>query len=500
MESLAREVEQIRSIVGRHFPVYETKVRGDVVALYVNIDEASLGPGFEALRRELKPLGYIPVVLREAGEHVLLVQRKPPMRFRSARVNLVLLAITAFTTILAGGSLWAGYVGQNPDSADPLGEWRLALAPGNAGYGALVFALPLLLILGTHEMAHYLTAKRHGVAASLPFFLPSLPPLGTFGALISMREPIPNKKALVDIGISGPLAGLAVAIPVSALGLYLTRIFPGAPIINEGGNLTIGIPALWDLLLLRLIPIGGENLHPLAFAGWVGLFVTALNLLPAGQLDGGHVARALLGRNSKWLSYVTIALMVVASVFYLGWAILAMFILFLGPRHPPPLDDLTKLPLDRKLLGVVAVVVMALSFVLVPLQPIAPVQGVQFQVPGVDGPVTQFNVTLAPGEQRILNFTVDNTGNVLQQVNLTLGPNATALAGQNWTLKFVSLAGHPLDQTGVTFTLNQSQEAAVGLLIRAPNVTQGAPPYRVDVVAKGYPEVSEVLLVVVQKP
>ncbi len=499
MDALAREIERVKAIVGRQFPIYETKVRGDILSVYVKADEATLGQRFDALRKELMPQGFIPMILKEKGEHIILVQRKPSMRFRGPRANLILLVLTGFTTVLAGGSLWAGYQGKVPDPADPLSDFRLALAPDNAGLGALFFALPLLGILGIHEMGHYLTAKRHGVAASLPFFLPSLPPLGTFGALISMREPIPNKKALIDIGISGPLAGLAVAIPVSAAGLYFTRILPGAPIVNEGGNLTIGLPALWDLFLLPLIPLEQNvSLHPLAFAGWVGLFVTALNLLPAGQLDGGHIARALLGRHSRWLSMGTIvAMLVLGLLYYLGWMILAIFILVLGPRHPPPLDDLTRLTIDRHLLGVSAVVVMAVCFVLIPLQPVAAQTGMEFSIAG--GPVSELNLTLQPAVAGVVNFTLKNTGNVREEVTLSLGPNATALVNQSWTVKFVALNGTAQDSTNLTFSLDQDNWVNVTLRI-VPSNTQGNQPYRVDVVAQGNPEVREVFMVLVRFP
>ena len=182
--------------------------------------------------------------------------------------------------------------------------------------GALFFAIPLMTILGVHELSHYLAAKRHGVDASLPYFIPSIPPFGTFGAFISMRDPMPNRKALVEIGIAGPLGGLAVTIPVALLGLYLTangHALPGP--VGEAGHDRDHIQPLYQLLTFFVPMPDNMVLHPTAFAAWVGFLVTAINLLPVGQLDGGHVARGLFGEKAVYLGYATFAFLVIMTIF-----------------------------------------------------------------------------------------------------------------------------------------------------------------------------------------
>src|SRR6266511_93564 len=215
------------------------------------------------------------------------------------------------------------------------------LSAASIGYGSLFFSLPLLTILGSHEMGHYLVAKRYKVQASLPFFLPSLPPLGTLGAFISLRDPIPNRRALLDIGVSGPLVGFAIAIPVTLAGLALSTASPSLPPSVAGEQIQASL--LFNFLSLFFPLPDSFVMHPLAFAGWVGLFVTAINLLPAGQLDGGHVARALLGSRQLYLSWSAILILFGLSLFYPGWFLFGFLIFILGVRHPPPLNDLTRL-------------------------------------------------------------------------------------------------------------------------------------------------------------
>src|SRR5207245_8307745 len=219
----------------------------------------------------------------------------------------------------------------------------------SVGYGAVFFSLPLFAILGCHEMGHYVVAKRYHVRASLPFFLPSVPPLGTLGAFISMRDPIPNRRALLDIGVAGPLVGFAIAIPVTLAGLALSTASTALPPNAVGEAIR---PSILFSFLSLFFPLPSSfSLHPLAFAGWVGLFVTAINLLPAGQLDGGHVARALLGRRQFYVSWAAVLLLFGMSIFYPGWFIFGFLILLLvlRVRNLRALTDLTHLELARKL-------------------------------------------------------------------------------------------------------------------------------------------------------
>ena len=353
------DIEQIKATVGRYFPIYNTQVHFDTVSMYCNVDTNTLEQNFESLRKDLKGLAYIPLITKEKGEHVIHVVKRPPAKFRGPWLNLVLLIATIGSTILAGAGLWSATFNT--------GAYFTLETLGN---GALYFAFPLMLILSVHEMAHYLASKRHGVAASLPFFIPAPFILGTFGAFISIREPIPSKKALLDIGFAGPIAGFLVAIPVLCVGLILSGQISG-PIQGDtiqGGTMLIGTSLLFEGFMYLFAMPGGTSIHPLAFAGWVGFFVTALNLLPVGQLDGGHIARAVLGERSRWAGYGAIgAMLTLGLLFSSSWLFFALLIMFMGLRHPPPLNDVTLLTNGRKAVGILAAAMLILCFVPVPI-------------------------------------------------------------------------------------------------------------------------------------
>ncbi len=272
---------------------------------------------------------------------------KPPRLF----LHLGLLLATVVTTIIAG----ALQQGVNP------------LATPGLLYKGIPFSFTLLLILGTHEMGHYLVSRRHHLDVTLPFFIPA-PPIpfiiGTFGAFIRIRSPIRDKRALLDVGCAGPLTGVLVAIPVILVGLKLSTV-----IVTSGGEegLVLGEPLLFKLLswlvLGSLTPHENVILHPVAFAGWIGLLVTALNLIPVGQLDGGHVAYALFPEYHRYISLGVLGLLVVCGLMYWkGWLFWAALIAFLGWRHPPPY--LYWVPLDRRrrVLGIITIVVFVLTF------------------------------------------------------------------------------------------------------------------------------------------
>jgi membrane-associated protease RseP (regulator of RpoE activity) len=246
-----------------------------------------------------------------------------------------------------------------------------------------------MLILMLHELGHYYTARKHGVAATWPYFIPFPPALGgalnigTMGAFISMREPIPDRKALFDIGASGPLVGFAVAIPITFLGLYLTALDPSyLPELNPGlSGITLGTPLIYDLLATPFAFAPNQIIHPMAFAGWVGLFVTGINLLPAGQLDGGHVAASYLGERSRWLSFAAVAMLIIFGFGlpaiegfipeippYTGWLLFALIITFLGIEHPPTLNNLSELDTKRKIAAAFVLVVFILTFTPTPVQ------------------------------------------------------------------------------------------------------------------------------------
>ncbi len=233
-------------------------------------------------------------------------------------------------------------------------------------------------ILGLHELAHYVMARYHHVEASLPYFLPVPPPVlfGTFGAFISIREPIPDRKALLDIGASGPITGFVASIPITIFGLYLSAHAPVLPLNNCGvtflganySSLVYGLSLFW-VILGQFVPIGYANLSPVALAGWVGLLVTAINLLPAGQLDGGHVYRALLGDRSRYVSWGATLLLFGLGIYtlYLGWFFFGIVVFFLGLRHPPPLNDITPLDGKRWVVGGACTAIILVAFVLIPV-------------------------------------------------------------------------------------------------------------------------------------
>ncbi|HRR66718.1 MAG TPA: site-2 protease family protein [Methanomassiliicoccales archaeon] len=392
---LAAEVESIKATVSKYFPVYDVRVSYDSLIFFISPEQSSLRTKFEQLRAEFKPKLLVPILKYSGGEYTLTVVKRPEMRPHGLWLNGALLVITLITTVIAGAVLWASYVG-NED---------LSL-PENYLWGALYFAVPLMAILGTHELCHYLAAKRCGVDASLPFFIPSIPPLGTFGAFISMRDPIPDRRSLVIIGSAGPIGGLLVTIPVSFLGLWLTSMGdPASGMVGDAGAIAITIQPLYALLAMFIPLPENVTLHPTAFAAWVGFLVTAINLLPAGQLDGGHVARGLAGDKAKYLSYATVALLLVLGLFYMGWLIFAMLILFLGLRHPAPLNDIT--PLDRRtmLLGVVTLGILLVTFSPIPLVEIAPDHSFDVQLPGGNETVLQ------AGTSTYFYMHVNNTGN-----------------------------------------------------------------------------------------
>jgi len=272
-----------------------------------------------------------------------------------------------------------------------------------------------LAILGAHELCHYLMSKRHGVEASLPFFIPSIPPLGTFGAFISMRDPMPDRKALVDVGVAGPIGGLLVTIPVAVLGLFLTsqgHVQQGS--IGDAGAIGFIMQPLFEFLTY-IIPIpSGVVMHPMAIAAWVGMFVTAINLLPAGQLDGGHIARGLLGEKARYLGYATIGGLFFMSLFYIGWLFFAVLIVFLGLRHPAPLNDISKLDIKRKAVGAVALAILVVTFTPIPVMQISPNYSFEVDVTGSNA------TAVAPGGVAVFVMMVNNTGNTDIHMSLTV--------------------------------------------------------------------------------
>ena len=234
----------------------------------------------------------------------------------------------------------------------------------------LPFALTLMSILVVHEFGHYTLAKMHGVDATLPYFIPAPSLVGTFGAFIKMRSRPLNRTQLFDVGAAGPLAGLVLAVAAVYAGLRLSAVTPD----GEGdGGIALGSSLLisWlTHLALGDLPANIKvTLHPVGFAGWIGLLITGMNLLPAGQLDGGHVAYALVGSKHRWVSRFSILLVLALGIFgWQGWLFWGLLLSVMGTRHPPPLDPETPLDRRRVLLAWMTLAVLVLTFVPVPFK------------------------------------------------------------------------------------------------------------------------------------
>jgi membrane-associated protease RseP (regulator of RpoE activity) len=234
-----------------------------------------------------------------------------------------------------------------------------------------LYSIPIMLILLGHEMGHYFMSRRSGMRTTLPFFLPLplISPFGTLGAVIRMEGTMPSRKSLFDTGIAGPLISFFLSIPAVVVGLNLSKVIPGSQI--KGEMIRLADPLLFTLiqhLVMLDVPSNYEVvLHPIAYAGWVGLFVTALNLLPIGQLDGGHIAYALFGRETRKISVIVVAATAFIFIFYsIAWFLLLILMILFGFKHPTPLDDQTPLGTTRKLFGGMAFLILLLSFTLAP--------------------------------------------------------------------------------------------------------------------------------------
>jgi len=269
-------------------------------------------------------------------------------------LQIVLFILTMLSTLFVGAMQTGADILKDP--------WKI--------YYGLPFALTLMIILLTHELSHYFASKKHGVNATLPYFIPAPTIIGTFGAFIKMKSPIVTRKALIDIGASGPIAGFIVSVIAVMIGLHLSKI---VPVAETKGALTLGDSILFSFLaqtVLGVTPADSDILlNPVAFAGWIGLFVTSMNLIPVGQLDGGHIAFAFLGEKQTRLSFILVLVMSLLGVLlWEGWIIWAVLLLVLGLRHPPVIS--WEVPLDkrRKVIGWLAFVIFILTFIPVPFR------------------------------------------------------------------------------------------------------------------------------------
>ncbi len=270
---------------------------------------------------------------------------------------LLLFLLTVVTTLIAGSSFYVSYE-------------ELIDHPGLITTG-IPFACSLLSILLAHEMGHFITSRRYRVDVTLPYFIPAPTLFGTLGAVIKMRSPIRKKTMLLDIGAAGPLAGIVIAVPLVVWGLYQSQLIPITA--GEQSYLFFGDSLLFKFLsylIIGAIPDGYDiMLSPIAFAGWVGFLVTALNLMPMGQLDGGHIAYALFGRGQRIVSRVFVAMLVVMGIFYYaGWLVWAALVLIIGIDHPPVSDDDVGLDRKRTVVGWFCFFLFIVTFIPVPVK------------------------------------------------------------------------------------------------------------------------------------
>jgi membrane-associated protease RseP (regulator of RpoE activity) len=340
------------------FAVRERQVRGGIIVFRGEL-RTEPRHALDVLLARFRPFGYTPFMRVEGGEVVIQAW---PLAETAERprvsVNVVLFLLTCLTTLVAGSGAFLSF--------DPFEE------PARVLSGA-PFAFTLLTILGVHEFGHYFTARHYHASVSLPYFIPAPPPFlfGTLGAIIRMRSPAKDRNSLFDIAAAGPLAGLVIAVPAILIGLDWSTVAR----VPSGGHIVFGDSLLMRLLVyLKFGPLGeGMDvfIHPVALAGWVGLFVTALNLFPVGQLDGGRIAYALFGRRHRLVGIATfLALLALGAITgAANWVIWAALLFFLvGFHHSPPLDDVTPLTPARWIVGLVCLLLLILLIPPVPIQ------------------------------------------------------------------------------------------------------------------------------------
>lgn len=319
---------------------------------------------YDELRRRFEHHGYTPAV-NEEGERVALVAL--PVVFEHPRsrwiINLVLFIATILSTLFVGAS----YVAESTEQV-----WQI--------WRGWPFSVSILLILGAHELGHYFAARYHNVPVTLPYFIPMpFSVFGTFGAFIRLQGPVGTRRALFDVGAAGPLVGLVFALPILFFGLATSQLGPISPGGIFEGNSLLYILAKFAVFG-RLLPADGVDVHlnQVAWAGWVGLFVTGLNLIPVGQLDGGHVAYALFGKRAQlffWPAIAGLSLIVIYSylqgAFAPTWLLWIFLLLSFGRVHARPLEDISELDPRRRVLAVFTLALFFLAFVPFPLSSLA---------------------------------------------------------------------------------------------------------------------------------
>ena len=327
---------------------------------------------FKSLTVRFNSIGLLPIMRRSESKFVVKIFNKPPQKAGRKGLGLILFVATMITIYLAGYVLWI----ENP-------LWSEILMPkANTFFQAGIYAVCLAGIIGIHELGHKIACNRHGLMASKPYFIPGFPPFGTFGALISLKDPPTNKDELFDIGVSGPIAGFCIVILVTLISVALGVVIPDeqAQILQEqnllGALVWPNSPYLFEMLSglvetlnLMVIPQGSTLvLANILFAAWVGCLITFLNLLPIWQLDGGHISRAVLGlKGHRFTTIAGLGVLIVS-----GYWFFALFLVFLMsasrrmPEAAEPLENISELSIYRKAFYLVILLILALCFVTPP--------------------------------------------------------------------------------------------------------------------------------------
>jgi membrane-associated protease RseP (regulator of RpoE activity) len=291
-----------------------------------------------------------------------------PRSLRSLFAAIGLFIVTAFSTLAAGAQFAAAYAANQSPGIDsffsdyfrPFFEPRLLIS-------GIPFAVTLMGILLAHELGHFFACRHYQISATYPYFIPAPTLIGTLGAFIRIRSPIFNRRALFDMALAGPLVGFLIAVPALALAILFSKVVPAS---DPSSSFTFGQPLVERLLELLLRPGVAHThllLHPVGRAAWVGLFATALNLLPAGQLDGGHILYAVASERHRRTSFaVAILLVPLAIKFWAGWMVWAVLLVAIGFRHPPLIDRWEPLDRTRRILAGVAVAMFVLCFMPAP--------------------------------------------------------------------------------------------------------------------------------------
>lgn len=297
--------------------------------------------------------------------------QKSPFALNRIWLNIVLFVVTVFSTFFVGFSWSINF--RYAETIFQNGEFALGTEaffdPQVVGL-SLLYAVTLIGILLSHELGHFLACRYYRIEATLPFFIPAPTIVGTMGAFIKIRSPITRKRQLFDIGVAGPLMGFCLSVPLLILGLSLSKAIPSVP---QEGSIIFGEPLLLKLVggvIFANVPSDFDViLHPIGFAGWVGILVTALNLFPIGQLDGGHILYAMIGkRSARYSRWILTIFLIMGVLFWIGWFVWALLIGMLGVKHPRIIDEDLPLSQGRKAIAFLVILIFILSFIPDPIK------------------------------------------------------------------------------------------------------------------------------------